>query len=343
MQHQLQHVGVFLGSLIVLVLQYYRRKTPVSRRVLVAGTVLLVFAQLPWSTAFGIQSWMGASGGTPAANIQIQAGTAQVASATGGGGTRQENARKATQALFKGNVDVAVENFKHMSNPRESAVVVSVPIQVSGLKPDEFVAVDRAAYALLDSKGTVLYHAVQPLDTPAPLSPDPANGGRVQQVLQIPGSVYGQVAAHAVRLRIDFSLTLRTVLAERKLAAVNGEFRSPEAGLCQTSAEVGGSFIRCRNIGRPADCVAATIYAPDGRHNPQVLGCSADYRPFIPGTTNIISFSGLELHVRDPAGLAHYEVQTDDLAQAYIVMKVYEATSHFNRTVEAALPATTGE
>jgi hypothetical protein len=340
MQHVLQHVGVFVGSLIVLLLQYYRRKTTVSRWVLVAGTVLLVFAQLPWNAAFAIQSWMSAPGGTAPGNIGISLGTVEVSEAIGtGGGGRQDSARRATQAILKGNVDVAVENLKHMNHPRESAVLLTVPIQVAGLKPDEFVAMDRAQFSLLDAHGTVLYRGVRPLDVPDPLLPDPANGGLQQQTFQVPGDVFRTVRARAASLSVEFALTVRTVFAEHRLAAVNGEFRSPEAGLCQTSAEVSASFVRCRNIGLPASCVAATLYAPDGRHNPRVLACTGDYRPFIPGTTNIIAFSGLQLPVRDPTGLAHYEVQTADLPQAYIVMKIYKASSHFTRTAVAKLAA----
>jgi hypothetical protein len=339
MQHVLQHLGILAGSVVVLVLQYYYRKTEVSRRVLVVGTVLLVFAQLPWNAAFRIQSRMASAAGTTPASIRIQAGTAATSGSIGGGSGRQESARRATQALLKGNVDAAVENLKHVSHPREPAVVLTVPLQITGLSQDEFVAVDRAEYSLIDARGAVLYHSVRPLDSPAPLLPDPEHGGLVQQTFQIPGAIYRAVHARAVSLSVDFSLTLRTVVAERKLAAINGEFRSPEAGLCQSIAEVSGSFVRCRNIGSAASCVAATLYAPDGRHNPQVLGCTGDYRPFIPGTTNIISFGGLELPIGDAAHAAHYEVESADLAQSYIVMKIYAAGSHFNRTVVASLPS----
>jgi hypothetical protein len=338
-QHVLQHLGVFAGSVVVLVLQYYHRKTQVARWVLVAGALVLVFAQLPWNAAYRIQSWMGTAGGTAPGSIQIRAGTAAVSDSIGSGSGRQESARRATQALLKGNVDAAVENLKHVSHPREAAVVLTVPLQISGLKQGEFVAVDRAEFSLIDAHGTVLYHSVRPLDSPAPLLPDPEHDGLVQQTFQVPGEIYRQVHARAVSLSVDFSLTVRTVVAEHKLAAVNGEFRSPEAGVCQATAEVSGSFVRCRNIGRAATCVAATLYAPDGRHNPQVLGCSSDYRPFIPGTTNIISFGGLELSVRGPGNAAQYEVESADLAQSYIVMKIYEAGSHFNRTVVASVPS----
>jgi hypothetical protein len=202
------------------------------------------------------------------------------------------------------------------------------------------VAVDRAEFALLDSKGTVLYRSVRPLDSPAPLVPDPTIGsGSVQQAFQVPGGIFRQLRGRAVSLRVDFSLTVRSMVAHYKLAAANGELRSPETGLCQANAEISASFVRCRDIGRGADCIAATLYAADGRHNPEVLRCGGDYRPFIPATTNIISFNGFELPVRDETAPAHFDVEAADLGQAYIVMKIYEASSHFDRTVVAALPA----
>ena len=59
LQHLLQHVGLFIGSAVVLGLQYYRRRTRVSRLLLAAGVVSLVSVQLPWNAAFTLQTWMG--------------------------------------------------------------------------------------------------------------------------------------------------------------------------------------------------------------------------------------------------------------------------------------------
>jgi len=337
-QHVLQHVGVLAGSVVVLGLQYYRRKTQVSRWVLAAGTVALIFVQLPWDLAFALQTSMAGGLGTAPEHIAIRGGVAQVAESKRGGPGKQESARRATQALLKGNVDAAVANLKRLESPGAADVVLSVPIQVTGLADREFVAVDRADFALLDAQGSVLYRGSNPAHAPMALLPDRNRGDEVHQDFAIPDALYGKLRARAASLRIDFYLTVRVPVAEHRIAATEGEFRSPETGVCQSSSDVGGAYIRCRNIGRPANCLAGTLFGPDGRHNPRVLGCGGDYRPFIPAALNIISWSGMDLELRDQYGVAHYEVDSSDLPQSYLLLEIFDAGRHFRRTVLAQLP-----
>src|SRR6266702_5205579 len=91
LQHLLQHAGVFVGSAAVLGLQYYRRKTQVSRALLAAGVVLLVSVQLPWDAAFAIQSWMGVPIGSSPAAIRIAADAAEVTDGPAIGRGSQDN------------------------------------------------------------------------------------------------------------------------------------------------------------------------------------------------------------------------------------------------------------
>jgi hypothetical protein len=341
-QHVLQHIGVLGGSVVVLGLQYYRRKTQVSRWVLAAGTVALIFVQLPWGVAFGLQSALGAERGTAPPAIKIQAGIAQATDNSRGGPVGQESARRigrlATQALLKGNIDAAVENLKHLEGPGAADVVLSVPIEVEGLSDGEFIAVDRAEFALLDARGGVLYRGVNPPRRPIALLPDRAHSDQVHQDFEMPAALYAQLRPRAATLNVDLYLTVRVPVAEHRIAATEGEFRAVETGVCQSSSDATGIYIRCRNIGRAESCLAATLFGPDGQHNPRVLGCSADYRPFIPSALNIISWSGIDLQLRDQYGIAHYQVDNSNLPQSYIVLQVFEAGRHFKRTVRAQLP-----
>ncbi|MBV8804953.1 MAG: hypothetical protein JO042_07895, partial [Sinobacteraceae bacterium] len=148
LQHLLQHVGLLVGSAVVLALQYYRRRTRISRMILAAGVVLLVIVQLPWDTAFAIQTRLGLTIGSPPAAIHIVAEPAEVIEQSGTGRGRQDNARRATQALLKGDVDAAVQDLQRLRHPSPAPVTLSVPLRITGLTHDDLLVVDHAEFAL---------------------------------------------------------------------------------------------------------------------------------------------------------------------------------------------------
>lgn len=337
LQSLLQHLGLLLGSAAVLALQYYRRKTSVSRWLLAVGVVLLVVVQLPWGVAFTLQSWMGAPIGSAPEAIQIAAQPAQVAVGGASGRSRQDSAKRATQALLHGDVDTAVQIQKSLGQPRGAPVILSVPLQIAGLGHDEFLAADRAEFAVLDAGGATLYRGTAAQRKSVPLLGDAADPGLVQQKFELPDAVYKRIRARAVSLVIDYSLTVRAVVAEHKMQASGGVLRSPEIGVCRSDADSSAASLRCRQIGHAPNCYAATLYGPDGRHNPQVLSCASDYRPFIPAPTQIISFIGVDMPIRDAYGVAHYDVDGSQIQDSYFFFKVYETGKHFRRRVASRL------
>jgi hypothetical protein len=343
LQHLLQHVGLFVGSAVVLGLQYYRRKTRLSRVLLAAGVVLLVIVQLPWNAAFAIQRWMGVPIGSSPAAIRIAADAAEVTEGTAVAGGGQDSARRATKALLQGDVDAAVLSLKSVGRAHDVPVMLNVPLRITGLTNDEFLVVDRAELSLVDAHGEVLYRGTGTERKSVPLISDPAEPGVVQQKFAIPGALYKRVGPRAVRLVVDYSLTLRAMIAEHQIRAAEGELRSPEVGVCQSGADPAAAYIRCKQIGRAPNCYAATLYGPDGRHNPQVYSCGSDYRPFLPSPMNIVSFVGIDLPIRDAYGVAHYEVDGSDLPHSYITLKVYETGEHFRRTVSSRVQAPPGD
>jgi hypothetical protein len=338
LQHQLQHVEVFIGSAVILALQYYRRRTDASRLVAMAGVIALVFVQLPWNAAFYVQTRLGAvdSGPLPAAapvTVEIDGAAADAAAVRaevtyGAARGRPGSARSPTQALFHGNLDAAVENLKRITRPEDAPLVLDIPVNVTGLAADGFLVADRAEFALLEQGGSVLFRGRDVPRYAVPLS---------RQTVEIPAAVYRQVQPRVARLSLDYSLTLMDAVAEHKIRAVDGEFRSSDLGLCRTAADSNGLHFRCRQIGRAPSCYAATLYGPDGRHNPQVLECSLDYRPYIPSPMNIINFVAIDLPTHDASGLAHYDVDLADLPHAYLIVTVYRPREHFRRTVTTAL------
>jgi len=334
-QSLLEHFGILVGSAVVLGFQYYKRRTPLSQGLLAAGVVLLVILQMPWNAAFTIQSWLGAPIGTAPAAVQITAGDTTIAASTASGRSRQENAKRAAQALLQGDVDAAVEIQQSSGRNRTAPVTLTFPLQVKGTNHDEFIAVDRAAFAVLDAAGRTLYRGRRAERKSVPLNIDAT--GTAIQAFEMPSADYQRIRARAVSLVVDYSLTVRAVVAQHKMRATGDELRSPEIGICRSDADASASIVRCRQIGRAPNCYTATLYAPDGRHNPQVRNCGSDYRPFIPSPLNIISFAGMEMPIRDSYGVAHYDVDGSQIQDSYIVMKVYETGEHFQRRVASRL------
>ena len=343
LQSLMQHLGLLVGSAAVLVLQYYRRKTPVARVMLAVGVLLLVVVQLPWSVAFAVQAWMSVPIGSPPAAILIAAQPTAIGVGSTSGRSRQDNAKRATQALLQGDVDTAVQIQKSIGRPHGAPIILSVPLRITGTTHDEFLVVDRAEFAVLDAGGATLYRGSGAERRSVPLIGDAADPGLVQQTFELPGALYEQIKSRAVSLVIDYSLTVRAVVAEHRIRAAGGEFRSPEIGVCRSDADATAAYIRCRQIGRAPNCFVATLYGPDGQHNPQVRACSSDYRPFIPSPVNIVSFSGVELPIRDAYGVAHYEVDGSQIQDSLILLRVYESGQHFQRRVASRLlPAPAG-
>jgi hypothetical protein len=335
-QSLLQHAGILIGSAAVLGFQYYQRRTAFSRVLLAVGVFLLVIVQMPWNLAFAIQTWVGVPIGSPPAAIEIKAGETSVASSGASGRSRQDNAKRAAQALLQGDVDAAIE-IQRSLGAHAAPVTLTVPLEIKGLTHDEFLVLDRAYFEILDARGATLYRGGRAERKSVPFNTD-ANGAALQ-TFEVPAAEYHKIRARAVSVVVDYSLTVRAVVAQHRMRATGDELRSPEIGVCRSDADSSASYVRCRQIGRAPNCYASTLYGPDGRHNPEVRACGSDYRPFIPAPMNIMSFTGVAMPIRDSYGVAHYDVDGSQIQDSYIVMKVYEAGEHFQRRVASRIQA----
>ncbi len=113
-----------------------------------------------------------------------------------------------------------------------------------------------------------LYRGMRAEHRSVPLIGD---ANEVQQTFELPAADYQRIRARAVSLVIDYSLTVRAVVAEHKMPAMGGELRSPEIGVCRSDADSSASFIRCRQIGARPNCYSATLY---GRTVNTIRPCS---------------------------------------------------------------------
>jgi hypothetical protein len=221
-----------------------------------------------------------------------------------------------------------------------------LPLQLTGVSESEVLLRDAAELSLHDTDGRLLYHSARAGDSSAALTADPADtvrgdsgpAGAIYQQIDLPGPLYRQVRERELQVTLSYSLTLMRQVAEYKVQAVGGQFRTDELGICGASPDTNSVVLRCRQLGGGPFCFKATLYGPDGRHNPEVLQCIPDYRPYIPPPPFIIGYGGgVVLPDRDPYGLAHYAVDDSMLPEAYVTLKVYSVYSHFKRTVVSPL------
>ena len=156
---------------------------------------------------------------------------------------------------------------------------------------------------------------------------DATPAGLSYQTIEYPATSIESMAT--VRLQMDFTLTLVKVRAAHKIAALDGEQSAPDTGLCATRLDRDTVSVHCKSIGQAPFCFSATLYAPDGRHNPKVFNCDPDYRRHWPVrrahfTESICRF--------DPQGVVDYPVAAPELETSYVLLKIYGELDHFKRT-----------
>lgn len=334
LQHVLQHAGILCGAVAILFLQYYKRQTGTARVLAVCGAAALVFVQLPWNTAFAIERWVSGSIGTPESiRIDIDAheshpvGQASI--------SQQVAGWQATRALLHANVDEAARYLRRRAHLEDAAVVIDLPVRISGESNDELLLVDRSEVNLFGTGGRLLYRGTNLADGPDPLAPQAAAGDNApwhtSLTVGIPASIYNDARLAPVHLQMDYSLTLLEMASQHKLPALDGAIRTPEMGLCATRASQDGVTVRCKQLGRTPFCYSATLYGPSGRHNPEVLICAPDYRPYFTPLTSVLTILGVDMPTRDPVRLAHYEVDGSKLEESSVLLKTYAVREHFTR------------
>jgi hypothetical protein len=300
---------------VVIPLQYFRRATMLSRAIALGGVLLLpVSALITWAPAFAFQQWLSAD---PAA-------------------------AKAVVIAFDPNLG------KLALRPGAANLADSVwlPLQVSGLESESIMLNDRAAVRIIARDGTILYRGLTTGARPAASGVGPVSiddfpvrtiaGGQVRthQLIALPHRIYELVRGQPVRVELDYSLSLFHIGASDTIAALNGDKGIANLGLCKTKIDDDGDEIEigCKNLS-PVTCgTFALKNIINGQQNPPTRFCNKYYPPitahFIPNA--MLNF-GVDLHFRDPQGLAKYPVDSSQLANAQVLIKTYGPIAHFTR------------
>jgi hypothetical protein len=244
--------------------------------------------------------------------------------------------RQTTQLLLHGHVEQAFAHLHRRSRPAEALVRIDLPVRVLGASADERILVDRSQIQLFGEDGRLLYRGADAGRSLGLLELEPGDAtlssGSIHQSIDLPGSLYRQAATTATRLQIDYWLTLVRARTEHKIAVVDGELQSPD-GFCATRHDREAVTVRCKSITQAPFCYSGTLYASDGRHDPEVFHCTPDYRRHYPPLIDVLYFYEVDLPLRDPYGIAHYAVGASELGGAYVLLKIYGEFDHFKRTL----------
>jgi len=302
---------LLIGSCVLLNLQFFRRRTRISRIGMGALTFLGAFStMMPWQPAFAIEKAMSPAPGS-ASQIAVNF----------------------SPSLGRLKRDASFPAF----DMREDSVPLFLPMRISGLPVDSALQADRAQVRVIEADGRV--DRVDTLDLSVRRDGTADADRSAYHTLAVPGEVYERVKNQPVRLEIDDSLTLFQLSSSQAFPIVSPEQAVAGIGRCDSQINRAETAvqIRCTRAGRRPDCVTAYLeHVPSGLRNPERFACDPDYSPFFAFdlTHDALARFGGNLPFRDPNGLAKYPVDGSKLKEARAVVRVYQPLEHFDRRLE---------
>ena len=314
----------------VLALQYFRRDTRRARLLFVGGFLVFMFTpDLPWRPAFAIQQWFSANSGT-ARSVTVAFDPARHA----------DPAHADLQLLTedageqKHKKDETKNKHKKKSADSDDVPTILLPLRFSGLPAGLVLHVDYTALRLVDAAGNTVYRGTgHVFDLPYPGNAD--GSALPNQTLEIPAEVMRQAGDQALRLELEYSLTLLRPHALPPLPALSREPHQSEAGYCASRIDDGGAALEvsCRAAGNVPPCISMVLeQAAGARRNPEKFDCALEYTPApLQFSVDPFEHSDTELPLHDPSGAVHYPIDKTQLRDAQILISVYQPEAHFTR------------
>jgi hypothetical protein len=300
---------VMIGAATILGVQYFRRRTSVSRILtgsVVALSVMMWF--MPWNTAFAVQKSLSSateSSRAVAFNFEPAAGRFQ------------EQAGAFTS---------------NDSRRGDGSIPIYLPISVVGLPPDSAIQTDHSEVRLIANSWS---ERIVPERWNARREGSGSPKQTVYPPIGIPAAVYNRIKDDTVRLEFDYSLTLVQVTSSGFLSAIGGNQQVPGVGSCRTDINSADTAIEfsCVVAGKVPTCVHFFLeHVATGARNPDQFTCGS-YFPFIldPMAPDALLRAGAYLPYQDPTGLTRYPVNGSKLRESRVAIQIYSARDHFTR------------
>ena len=278
---------ILATACIILSLQYFQRKTALSRGlVLLFGFAILSTQFLPWRTAFAVEKKFSPKpNAAKDVTVAFDVGLAKFQSPSGLGASAELHNRYV---------------------PGEHASVF-LPLRIAGLRSDTLLTTDRAEVRLTSADGRISYHGVAENVELAKEGPAPGESP-IYQEIQVSAPVYHEIKDQPIRAEVEYSLTLFALSRSYAIPALDGDERMPDFGWCQTKMNETETAVelRCMQPGNGPTC--ATLFLENeatGQRNPERSSCHGDYSPYSGWYLgdNLKHF-GANIPFRDPSGLA---------------------------------------
>jgi hypothetical protein len=314
------YTAALAGTAIVLCVQYFRRRTNLSRWLVGAGgAATIACAFIPWRLAFGVQQVLSPQP-TGAQSIQLS-------------------------------FDPQLGRYRW---PRGAAPNVTtalyVPLRAAGVPQGASVLMDYADVRIIGLDGKVLYQGRSSIsidglgsifDTEFEIRNDQQSDDHspLYQRLYLPAAVIAQLGDRPVRIGIDYSLTLFKPWATSSVPAVGAHEVLKDLGHCATQIDAEGDDVRigCLSTSPQPSCFTAYLqYPATGLRNPEIHSCIPEYSPtfFAQLWPDAIKRSSGELRFFDRSGMFHYPIDGSKLADSQLTIQTYIPVDHFTRHVD---------
>jgi hypothetical protein len=254
---------------VVLRLQYRRRKTVRARWVFAIGALVWMLGEMiPVSSAFAVQEWL----------------------------SRDRSAANSVQLVFAPDVGVA---GLRAPNPQSEIVrfgvpqrvaFVFVPLRITGLKDRSWLLSNKTSVQAADLSG-------KPIDLDANPDAPEFRQEAAHQMIIIPEAAYEPIKDKAVTLRIDYSFTLMEANPGESMPAMAGDSWVMGLGRCISTSNINTGQINLHCVSAHAlpcsdwslDDARAGVRGP--RISPRVtnwgyhplMSCWPDLSPYVAG------------------------------------------------------------
>jgi len=304
-----------IAAMLIAGVQYFRRKTILARALLVGfGVLILISEVFPWHAAFAIQQRLSARGNS-ATPVQV--------------------AFEPKLGRYKSSSAVALAEDRRRGGSENDAAVF-VPVQVTGVGDDAMLITDRAEVRLIGQEAGREYRGTGENFEVRREGPVRQRHRSTKRLL-FRDQCIRDWKDRAAQMRIDYSLTRFGLRHSYAMPALNGSERMPGWGWCQTEVNEAGTALELHCLQQGKGPICGTVFlenAATGERNPPRSLCRSDYAPYLdrPLPDSLERF-GTMLPFRDPTGLAKFPVDGAQLAQARVVIRLYEPEQHFTQSL----------
>lgn len=306
---------VLVAVSAILALQYFRRRTTISRAVLVATAVVCFAVRLlPWNIAYAMQQQL-----TPA----------------------RDSAQRITLAFapdhqpYKNLSGVSSDVLQgQFGGTRNADTIIYIPLAVQGLPAHTLLKNDRAEVTMTTPDGKTFNLGVGGDFAPLPQA-GMATG--IYSAVYVPDDLYQRYKSEPVRLDVTYFSTLMRLADQGVMVALGGHHKFASLGQCSSRMNSGETQIdiRCLQPGTIPLCTTAVLTDPvAGVSNVPKVSCNPNYAPVYPVMIpDGMSRYEADLPFRDSNSLSSYPIQGKDLSKAQAEVRTYAAEDHLQRQV----------